>query len=170
MILLVGGSSSALLEEGLHAAVGVGGHHAVAARVLHRHEAERGPGAALLVPRQLGREVQVGEHVAVGDHQPVLEDPLVERQPDRTRGAERLLLHHVAEPHALVDVAEHAPHVGRQEPAGEHHVVHAVPVEPVEHEGEEGPARQRHHGLRRGVGQRAQTRALAAGEHQRLHD
>ena len=142
MIRSVGASLVALLEEGLHAAVGVGGHHAVAARVLHRHEAERGAGAALLVPGQLGGQVEVGEHVAVRDHQPVLEDALVEREAHGPGGAERLLLDHVAEPHPLVDVAEHAPHAGRQEPAGEHHVVHAVPVEPVEHEGEEraGPA------------------------------
>ena len=73
-------------------------------------------GAALLVPGELGGQVEVGEHVAVGDDQPVLEDALVEREPDGPGGAERLFLDHVAEPHPLVDVAEHALHAADRNP------------------------------------------------------
>ena len=85
LIRLVGRRAVGLLEERLHAAVLGRGHHAVAGRVLHLDQRERGLRAGLLVPRELRGEVHVVEHVAVQHEQPVLQQPLVERQAHRAR-------------------------------------------------------------------------------------
>jgi hypothetical protein len=54
-------------------------------------------------------------------------------------------------------------------PARHHDVVDAVAAQPVEHERDERPVDERHDGLRHRGGERAQARAFAAGEDQRLH-
>ena len=56
---------------------------------------------------ELGREVDVREHVAVQHQQPLLEQTLLVREPHGSAGPERFVLGHVAQAHALIDVAEH---------------------------------------------------------------
>jgi hypothetical protein len=121
------------------------------------------------VPGELRGEVHVVEHVAVEDEQAILEQPFVEGQADRARRAERLVLDHVPQPHPPVDVAEDLAHAVGHEAAGEDHLVHAVGAEPIQHEGQERPARERHHGLGRGERERPQPRPLAARQDERLH-
>ena len=104
---------------------------------------------------ELGREVHVGEHVAVQDEQPVREQPLVCGQAHRPRGAERIVLAHVAQPHVLVLVAEHVLDRVREKAARQQHVVDAVRAQPVEHESEEWAAGEWHHRLGHGVRERA---------------
>ena len=130
---------------------------------------ERHARAGALVVRELGRQVHVAEDVAVQDEQPLLEHALVEGEPHRARRAERLLLDHVAQAHAVVDVAQHLAHPVRHEAAREDHLVDAVAVQPVEHERQEGPPGERHHGLGGRVGERPQPGSLPAREHECLH-
>ena len=166
---LVGASPSAFSRNWLDAPLVVGRHDAVAGRVVDRVERQRHARAGALVLGELGGQVDVGQHVAVEHEQALLEHPLVEREAHRAGGAQRLLLDHVAQAHAVVDVAEHPLDAVGHEAAGEDHLVHAVAVQPVEHEGQERPPGQRHHRLGGRVGERPQPRALAAGEDQRLH-
>jgi hypothetical protein len=118
--------------------------------------------------RELRGHVEVGQHVAVEHHEALVEQRLGELQ--RAAGAERLRLLDIAQADPVTAaVAEHVAHAGREEPARHDHVVDAVPAQPVEHEGDEGPVDKRHDGLGHGGGQGPQARALAAGEDQSLH-
>ena len=83
--------------------------------------------------------------------------------------AEGVVLGHVAQAHAVVDVTEHALDAVGEEPAGEDRLGHAVAAQPVEHEGEERPAREGQDRLRGGEGEGPEPGALAAREDERLH-
>ena len=90
---------------------------------------------------ELRRQVDVRERVAVQHEEPLADEPHVGREADGPGRAERLLLDHVAQGDAAVALAQDALHGIREEAAREDRLLHAVAVEPVEHEGEEGPAR-----------------------------
>ena len=113
-------------------------------------------------------EVDVGEHVA-GDH----EEGLVElghRVAHRTGGAERRLLGRVAHAHAeLGAVAEVGADVVGHERDRHDDVVEAVPREQLHDVLHHRHVGDRHHRLGLVARERAQTRALAAGQDHRLH-
>ena len=121
-----------------------------------------------LVLRDLGRQVDVGEDVAVEHQEAVVEQRLGVLE--RAAGAERRRLLDVAQLDAEgAAVAEHVAHAGGHVPAGDDDVVDAVRAQPVEHEGDEGPVDERDDRLGDRRGQRAQPRAFAARQDQRLH-
>ena len=109
--------------------------------------------------------------VAVEDHEAVAEQALVGREPDRARGAERLVLLDVADRRPARDrVAERRAQVLGPEAAGHDHLVDPVAAEPVDHVADERAVDERQRRLRLGQRQRPQARALAADEdHERLH-
>ena len=164
----VGGGRGRLLEEGVHLQVVARGHDPVGGCVGHRDQRKGRQRALGLVLSQLGAQVEVREDVAVQDEHPFGDEPQVSGVAHRPGGAERLVLHHVAERDAAVAIAEHLLHRLRQEAAREDRLVHAVALEPIQHEGEERPVGQRHHRLWYGERQGAQPRSLAPREDQRL--
>ena len=136
-------------------------------------QADRRPGAALLVGAHQRREVEVGEDVAVEGEEAVLE-AVAERvggEADRPGGAERLGLGDVGDLHPgpLLLVAQRLAQDVGQEAAGEHDLGHPVGGEPLDRVGEEGAVDQRHRRLRHVAGQRPQARSLAADQDNRLH-
>ena len=113
-------------------------------------------------------EVEGGEHVAVA-HDEALVEPLG-GEADRAGGTERVVLHRVAQH----EVAEAALGEVRLERVGQvaerqHDLVDAVARQPRELALEERLVGDRQQRLGRGVGERAQPRALAADEDDRLH-
>ena len=75
---------------------------------------------------QLGGEVEVGEHVPIEHQHALLEQAGLVGKAHRTRRSERLVLDHVAQPHAPVDVAEHGAHAVGEEAAGQDRLADAV--------------------------------------------
>ena len=113
-----------------------------------------------------GGQVEVGEDVAVQGEEAIVElgAERVGGEADRARGAQRARLGDVADPGAtavLVAAERLAQHVG-QEAAGEHHLPHAVPGQPLDHVGEERPVDQGQRRLGHGLGERPQPRPLPA--------
>ena len=162
-----------LLDERDHTAVGGRRHDTERARVVDLRQRDRGFRALLDVEANHVAEVQLGEHVAVADDDSLV-DPLG-REPDRARGAERLVLDRVADPH----VAEHvvagraAREQGveriRQIAHREHDVVHAVRRQPLELAREVRLVRDRQQRLRRGEREWPEPRALPTDEDDGLH-
>jgi hypothetical protein len=169
LILFVGAGPRRLFEERLYRPVRVGRHNAVARGVPDGDERERRLRLLLLMEGELGCEVHVGEHVAIEDEEAIVEQTRIGRQAHWACRAEWLVLAYVAQANAVVLVAQHILHRVRQEAAREQHIVHAVALEPVEHEREKRAPGQWHYRLRHGVGQRPETGSLAAREYQRLH-
>ena len=117
---------------------------------------------------QLG-EVDVREHVAVHHDRAVVEQ--VERVAHGTAGAERRVLHGVADLDAeRAAVAEHG--LDPLGPIGDRkdHVAHAGARQQVELVAQERPVDDRHDGLGEAERQGAEPRALTAREDDRSHD
>ena len=131
---------------------------------------ERDHRAGLLVLALQRGQVEVGEHVPVEDHEAIAEQALVGGEPDRARGAERLVLLDVGDLRAPGDlVAERRAQRLGPEAAGHDHLVDPVAAEPVDHVADERAVDERQRRLRLGQRQRAQPRPLPADEHDRLH-
>jgi len=111
-------------------------------------------------------QVEVGEDVAVEGQEAT--GKLLGRELDRTRGPARLGLLDVAKP-GRPTLTEHLAHLVRLESACQHHLVHPMATQPVDHVGEKRAAGERHHRLGDGVGEGTQACALATDQDQRLH-
>ena len=114
-----------------------------------------------------GREVGVGEDVAVEDEdRPARE---VGGVADAAPGAERLLLHDVAQGDPQVaGVTEGLAHVVHPVRARQDDVADPVLAEQRDLVGEEGAIEERHHRLGPGEGERPEPRALSPGQDDRL--
>ena len=154
-----------LLEKGEHLAVLAASHEAIGGGVVDRMQAESGTGAAPRVSVEQGGQVEVGEDVAVQREEAIVElgAERVGGVADRARRAQRARLGDVADPGATVVLVPQrlAQHVG-QEAAGEHHLPHPVPGQPLDHVGEERPVDQRQGGLGHGLGERPQPRPFTS--------
>ena len=113
LIRSVGASSRGrLLDERLHPAVVVGGHHAERRRVvdLGQGDGALGPGPVPVVEGHQGAEVEVGEDVAVDDDEALVDAGLGGGEADGAGGVERLGLDGVVE----ADAGAHAVGVARR--------------------------------------------------------
>ena len=152
-----------LLQEAMHAAVGLELDEAVGGGVLDGHEIDRRRRAAGLVRPEHRGEVELREHVPVhDDHAPVDE---VGGVPHAARRAERVPLDDVPQP----DLPEALP--GHDLPDrlgpvrdGQDHVPHAVGAEQPELVGEERHVQQRDDRLRPLEGQRPEPGPQAPGQ------
>ena len=135
----------------------------VRGRILHRREVDARLGATRLVLGQHRAQVEVGQHVAVEHDQTTVDE--IRCVPDAARGAERLLLDGVAEPHGAEPVPAHdgtddvGPVRHRQDD-----VVHAVRREERELVVQERHVEQGDDGLRAVQGEGAQPRPHPAGQ------
>jgi hypothetical protein len=157
-----------LLDEAEDPAVRVGLDEAVGRGIGDGGEHERRRRARAPVALDDGRQVHVGQHVSVEDDGRVVEPRL--RVLDRAAGAERRLLHGVAD--ALAEagaVAEDGAHPVGLVGDREDDVLHAHLAQQVELVAQEGPVHHRHHRLGQGERERPQPRALASGEDYRAH-
>ncbi len=157
-----------LLEEALDAAVLLGLDEPVGARVLDRRQHDRDDGLSLLVEGDDVLEVDVGEDVAVEDDGPVVDD--LTRVLVGARGAERLRLDDVADPHVVMrSVAEDVLDLLWLVGEAEDDVVDVDASEQVQLIGEKRRADERHDGLRGVQRQGPQAGAFSACENHGLH-
>ena len=157
-----------LLEEALDPPVRVGDDDAELERVLDRLEADRDGASLLPVVSEERLEVDVAERVARDDEERLVE--VAGGQPDRAGSSERRLLDRVVDRHPeRLAVAEVGADRLRHEGEGDDHLIESVPVQQLEDVLHAGLADDRHHRLRLVRGQRAQSRALAPGHHDRPH-
>ena len=115
-----------------------------------------------------GTVVERRQQIAV-HHQEVLAEP-VEHRRDGSRRAERLVLERVvdAQPEARPVLEEGLKHLGHV-PAGQGDLTHLGRVQLPQDDLENGHVPDRHQRLGDHGGVRAQSRALAAGEDERVH-
>src|SRR5882672_1873440 len=155
-----------LLDEAPDAPVRLELHEPVLAGIGDAGEVERRARAALGVEAQHRGEIEIGQDVAVqDDHEPAYE---VHRVADAARGAERVRLHRVAEPHPVGRAVSHDPpdlvhHVG----AGQDHVGDAVLAQEGELVGDERDVEERNDRLGRRQRQGPKPGPLTAREDDR---
>ena len=152
-----------LLDEAPDAAALPQLHQAEGGGVGHPREVQRGRRAARLVEGEHRAEVGIGEDVAVEhEHAPVRD---VHRVAHPARGAERLVLHRIRQPHAPGGTVAHGgPHRVHHVGAGQHRVPDPMAREQRELVGEKGNVEQRDDRLGPIIGERPEPGALATRE------
>ena len=156
-------SGAGLLPEAEQAPVGRALHEAIRPRIVDGGEEDGVPGGARLMKGAHGREIGVGEHVPVEDEDGPLRE--VRGVPDAAPGAQRLLLHGVAQGDPEVaGVAERPAHVVHPVGARQDDVADPVLAKEGDLVGEEGVIEERDHRFGSTEGERSEPRALSAGE------
>jgi hypothetical protein len=110
-------------------------------------------------------EVRLAQRVAVQREEGALE--LAPCEADRSARTERLVLDRILEGHPVVPRAKRRLDLVGEVPARDDPALHAVPCEVLERVREERPIDEREHVLARAVGERSESRALAAHEDDR---
>ena len=107
-------------------------------------------------------EVGLAQRVAVECEERLAE--VTRGEPDRTSGAEGLVLDLVLEREIAVRVAEMGADLGRQVAAGHDRAAHAMPAQVLERVGEQRPVDERQHVLAGSLGEGQESRSLPADQ------